>query len=89
MPTKYTVTVSYMGTSSVIAIPKPVCDGFGIQKGDKLDLIVRDDGLYIPVKERNPMVERIEQEIDDHVKEKHQLPKAESQNVEEKVVKRK
>lgn len=55
MPTKYTVTLSYMGTSSVIAIPKPIIDGFGLEKGEKLEVYVSDDGIYIPLKAKHTM----------------------------------
>ncbi|MGA7369768.1 MAG: AbrB/MazE/SpoVT family DNA-binding domain-containing protein [Nitrososphaeraceae archaeon] len=51
MPTKYTVTVTGLGTSSVIVLPKPVVDGFNLGKGHKLELIVKDDGIYIPLEE--------------------------------------
>ena len=51
MPTKYTVTVTALGTSSVIVLPKPVVDGFNLGKGHKLELIVKDDGIYIPLEE--------------------------------------
>jgi AbrB family looped-hinge helix DNA binding protein len=51
MPTKYTVTVTALGTSSVIVLPKPVVDGFNLGKGDKLELIVKDDGIFIPLEE--------------------------------------
>lgn len=51
MPTKYTVTLTTLGTSSVVVLPKPVIDGFNLGKGSRLELIVRDDGIYIPLKE--------------------------------------
>ena len=51
MPTKYTVTVTALGTSSVIVLPKPVVDWFNLVKGHKLELIVKDDGIYIPLEE--------------------------------------
>jgi bifunctional DNA-binding transcriptional regulator/antitoxin component of YhaV-PrlF toxin-antitoxin module len=51
MPTKYTVTVTALGTSSVIVLPKPVVDGFNLEKGHKLELIVKDDGIFIPLEE--------------------------------------
>ena len=52
MPTKYTVTLTALGTSSVIVLPKPIVDGFNLGRGHKLDLIVRDDGIYIPLTEQ-------------------------------------
>ncbi len=51
MPVKYMVTVTTLGTSSVIVLPKPVLDGFNLKKGQTLELIVKDDGIYIPLKE--------------------------------------
>lgn len=57
MPTKYTVTLTSMGTSSVVVIPKPAVDGFGLTKGQKLEVIVTDDGIYIPLKTQNPIRE--------------------------------
>lgn len=51
MPTKYTVTLTTLGTSSVVVLPKPVIDGFNLGKNSRLELIVRDDGIYIPLKE--------------------------------------
>jgi bifunctional DNA-binding transcriptional regulator/antitoxin component of YhaV-PrlF toxin-antitoxin module len=52
MPTKYTVTLTTVGTSSVIVLPKPVIDGFNLGKGQRLELIARDDGIYIPLTEQ-------------------------------------
>ena len=52
MPTKYSVTITSLGTSSVIVLPKPVVDGFNLGKGHRLDMIVRDDGIYIPLTEQ-------------------------------------
>lgn len=52
MPTKYTVTVTSLGPSSVIVLPKPVVDGFNLGKGLRLEMIVKDDGIYIPLTEQ-------------------------------------
>jgi antitoxin component of MazEF toxin-antitoxin module len=49
MPTKYIVTITSVGTSSVIVMPKPVMDGFNLQKGQKLEMIVKDNGIHIPL----------------------------------------
>lgn len=57
MPTKHTVTITSMGSSSVIVLPKPVVNGFNLAKGSKLDLIVKDDGIYIPLGERKAQEE--------------------------------
>ncbi len=63
MPTKYTVTLSYMGTSSVIAIPKPIVDGFGLEKGEKLEVFVTDNGIYIPLKPKELGIEDALEEL--------------------------
>lgn len=49
MPTKHTVTITSMGSSSIIVLPKPVVDGFNLAKGNRLEMIVNDDGIYIPL----------------------------------------
>ena len=52
MPTRYTVTVTSVGSSSVVVLPKPVVDGFNIKKGNKLEMTVTDNGIYIPLVEK-------------------------------------
>jgi AbrB family looped-hinge helix DNA binding protein len=47
MPLKYTVTITSVGKSSVIVLPKPVLDGFNLKKGQRLEMIIRDDGIHI------------------------------------------
>jgi AbrB family looped-hinge helix DNA binding protein len=50
MVMKFTVTLTSVGSSSVIVIPKPILQGFNLKKGDKLDLLVDDSGLTIPLR---------------------------------------
>jgi antitoxin component of MazEF toxin-antitoxin module len=52
MPTRYTVTVTSVGSSSVVVLPKPVVDGFNLKKGNKLEMTVTDNGIYIPLVEK-------------------------------------
>ncbi len=59
MPTKYTVTITSVGSSNVIVLPRPVLDGFNLKKGQKLSMIIRDDGIYIPLTERKTDVEEL------------------------------
>jgi bifunctional DNA-binding transcriptional regulator/antitoxin component of YhaV-PrlF toxin-antitoxin module len=49
MPTKHTVTITSMGSSAIIVVPKPVVEGFNLVKGNRLEMIVKDDGIYIPL----------------------------------------
>ncbi len=44
----FTTTVMKVGNSLVLTLPKPVCEGFGIEKGDTISLAVTDKGIYIP-----------------------------------------
>jgi len=56
MPVKYAVTITSLGTSSVIVLPKPILDGFNLKKGQRLEVIVKDDGIHIPLTEQNVSV---------------------------------
>jgi bifunctional DNA-binding transcriptional regulator/antitoxin component of YhaV-PrlF toxin-antitoxin module len=51
MPTRYTVTVTSVGSSSIIVLPKPVVVGFNLKKGDRLEMTVTDIGIHIPLEE--------------------------------------
>jgi len=46
------VTVTSVGTSSIIVLPKPVVDGFNLRKGDRLEMTVTDNGINIPLAEQ-------------------------------------
>jgi AbrB family looped-hinge helix DNA binding protein len=52
MPVKYAVTITSVGTSSVIVLPKPILNGFNLKKGQRLEVIVKDDGIHIPLTEQ-------------------------------------
>jgi AbrB family looped-hinge helix DNA binding protein len=52
MPTRYTVTLTSVGSSSVVVLPKPVVDGFNLKKGDRLEMTVTDNGIHIPLAEQ-------------------------------------
>jgi AbrB family looped-hinge helix DNA binding protein len=52
MPVKYAVTITSVGTSSVIVLPKPILEGFNLKKGQRIEVIVRDDGIHIPLTEQ-------------------------------------
>jgi bifunctional DNA-binding transcriptional regulator/antitoxin component of YhaV-PrlF toxin-antitoxin module len=45
----FKATVTKVGNSNMLALPKPVCDAFGIERGDSLYLVVTDKGVYIPL----------------------------------------
>ncbi len=64
MPIKYTVTITSVGSSNVIVLPRPVLDGFNLKKGQKLSMIVKDDGIYIPLTERKNNVEELMDETE-------------------------
>lgn len=62
MPIKYVVTITLVGSSNVIVLPRPILDGFNLKKGQKLDMIVRDDGIYIPLSEKTDNLEELIEE---------------------------
>lgn len=67
-----------MGSSSVIVLPKPVVDGFNLTKGDRLEMIVKDDGIYIPLAEQKKDRENVhfqEWRSTCYVLLNHQVPK--------------
>lgn len=53
MPLEFTATVMKVGNGLLITLPKAVCDGFKIEKGDQLKLRVKDDEIVIPMSEKN------------------------------------
>jgi bifunctional DNA-binding transcriptional regulator/antitoxin component of YhaV-PrlF toxin-antitoxin module len=68
----FKATVTKVGHSNMLALPKPLCDAFGIQRGDSLSLVVTEKGVYIPliVKKDSDMkrTEKIVEEIERSVK---------------------
>jgi antitoxin component of MazEF toxin-antitoxin module len=49
MPFTFKGTVTKVGNSNMLVLPKPLCDAFGIEKGDSLSLMVTEKGIYIPI----------------------------------------
>lgn len=49
MPFTFKGTVTKVGNSNMLVLPKPLCDAFGIQKGDSLSLLITEKGIYIPL----------------------------------------
>src|SRR5580658_1325311 len=47
MPVQYTVTLSKVGNSYRVVIPKPAIKGLKWQLKDKLNLLVKDDSIVI------------------------------------------
>ena len=58
MPAKYAVTITSIGTSFFIVIPKPVIEDFNLRKGQRLDLIVNDDGIRILLLDQGVTIEK-------------------------------
>lgn len=49
MPLEFKGTVMKVGNGLLLTIPKPICDGYKIQKGDVVTIRVEDDKLTIPL----------------------------------------
>jgi antitoxin component of MazEF toxin-antitoxin module len=62
MVIKFRATVMKVGNSLVLVLPKPLCEGFGIVKGQVLELIVKDEGISIPIQE-NPIEAPVERDV--------------------------
>ena len=66
MPFTFKGTVSKVGNSNMLTLPKPLCDSFGIEKGDSLSLVVTDKGIYIPlVAKKNSEAKKAEKIIEE------------------------
>ncbi|MDE1816739.1 MAG: AbrB/MazE/SpoVT family DNA-binding domain-containing protein [Thaumarchaeota archaeon] len=60
--------VMKVGNSLVVNLPKPVVEVFSIDKGDSLNLLVTEKGIYIPLtakkepkhKEAEELLKRVE-----------------------------
>lgn len=52
MPIEFKATVMKVGNGLLVTLPKPICDGFGIQKGDILTIRVKDEIIEIPLDEK-------------------------------------
>ena len=52
MVMEYKVSLVKLGGGLVFTIPQAVVRGFDLARGDELVLLVRDDGLTIPLKEK-------------------------------------
>ena len=67
----FKATVTKVGNSYMLALPKPICDAFGIERGDYLSLVVTDKGVYIPLvakkdsamKKTEKIIEEIERSV--------------------------
>jgi antitoxin component of MazEF toxin-antitoxin module len=59
--------VMKVGNSLVVNLPKPVVDVFSIDKGDTVDLMVTEKGIYIPLsakKETNRKAEELVKRVE-------------------------
>ena len=57
MPVQFKASVMKVGNGLLITLPKPVCDGHGIKKGDFLMMYVTDDEIIIPFAEKSSYIE--------------------------------
>ena len=85
MPFQFKLTVSRVGNSNMLILPKPLCDQYGIEKGMELPMIATDSGLYIPLKAKpidNDLIEALESDIQKTVQKptKKNLTEARTKN---------
>lgn len=49
MPITLNGSVMKVGNSHALILPRPVMDNYNIEKGDSLDIVITDKGIYIPL----------------------------------------
>ncbi len=50
MPLILSSSVLKVGNSHALLLPRVIRDNYNIKRGDSLDLVVTDNGIYIPLK---------------------------------------
>jgi antitoxin component of MazEF toxin-antitoxin module len=55
-----------VGSSLVVVLPKPLVDAFGIEKGQSIEMLATDKGIYIPLTAKKQTHDK---EIEKKVKE--------------------
>jgi len=67
MPLMFNGSVMKVGNSLVVVLPKPIVDNFGIEKGDQIEMVVSEKGIYIPIttkgQAKNKEAEKIMKEM--------------------------
>ncbi len=64
MPISFSGNVMKVGNSMAVILPKPLIDNFEIDKGDSLEMIVTDKGIFIPLKaKQSPASKRLEKQL--------------------------
>lgn len=49
MPITLKGSVMKVGNSMALILPKPVIDNYDVEKGDSLEIVITDKGIYIPL----------------------------------------
>jgi len=57
---KFECGVMDVGNSTVMVLPKSLCDNFGIKKKTKLTVLATESGLFIPLKQKKELKEEIQ-----------------------------
>jgi len=64
MPITLSGSVMKVGNSHALVLPRPVLDNYNIEKGDSLDIVITDKGIYIPLEvKKNPIKKTTEKWI--------------------------
>jgi len=54
MPITLSGSVMKVGNSHVLVLPRPVMENYDIERGDSLDIVITDKGIYIPLEPKHP-----------------------------------
>lgn len=52
-----------VGNSTVMVLPKSLCNNFGIKEKNKLTVLATENGLFIPLKQKKELEKEIQEWI--------------------------
>ncbi len=55
--------VMKVGNSTVMVLPKSLCDNFGIKEKTKLPVLATENGLFVPLKQKKELNKEIQEWI--------------------------
>lgn len=65
---KFEGSIMKVGNSLSVILPKPICDNFGIKKGDTLSMFADEHGIFIPLKQKEVIKDVMEKWVKDRSK---------------------
>jgi len=60
MAFKFDCGVMKVGNSTVMVLPKSLCDNFGIKEKTKLQVLATESGIFIPLKQKKELTKELQ-----------------------------